>query len=1350
MELLPEHPQPRVSVKRDTGSGSFVRFETSSHPETDDEIQAWILDLFDWEIDGVCGSKLHTPPGSVSNLLDKEGLLPDEKIQAGNFSHSCRRCIVSQNTYHTLQAECLMLNGEYRYSAIGLESIIMGLNGQFHWLNGTIRSPNCQKSDANEWHLLNQPNVKVNTSDLKKFGFTVPAICMDNYGEYQGWHLTLDEKIANDNGRLKLVTPIGLLTIPLFTDYHVSSVAMAMFMDIQHHRSTFQSEDIESRVRSFSQSQRFAQSSKQPLAESLDLKAAALISLMWIRFCRTDTVADLVEYSRICEAINHRLRNEPQPSHELKVLLDHYREMPSHLKAHANTLIQAVNDGRPYTTEAIHILQMVQEVVAKDDESKSFYELELCKMLMFRFDVTSNREDLRTACALAETLCATFVEDDDRKATSLIVFAKCKWEEDLLSDEQKNEQAIINALQKAEQCSTGLNRYHVRQNLFTYRCQNLCTLEAFDCIGLHRELEWLNRMPADFAAKGQKMTLLDEVAYWHNKARIWCLLAQAKAEDSSLIDEAINCAEKSFSICKAARGMQGSRGELFPPILETYAQALAIRFKISYASDDLHQIIEVYQEAVDTCGSLYKRRAYILRSLAEHQLLWHERKRVQGNVDQILLDAFQNAKEAYDSSSEHSNARALCANTLAMALGRRHQVSGDLSLLNEAIQIATNSLATLSDSDVAHTFLEATKCELLFQRFLLQQSIDLYNEAMGVARQHSRRSPFKTIDGPRQVIQIVRLAVKAFEKKFEVLQEDFPSEDISFIRQQCDQIFNLNRTFTRHRAEVGIMLGLLCCMSNEWAAAKKVLEKTTNLIKRLINRSLSRSDQEWCLKHLSKGLPTIASFVALYAAKDDGLSTEEAVLSSLQHLESSRGILARLVFQSKLNLELFQSMDEKAAEEYENLLNRLNSLEAFTSVHGDQALSKHENITRGNAIHQRAKITKRISELEDALGANAENMNFDVLKSLVGKSALVQVIANSGTTIALLVTGAGLRQIELPELKALDIEKNLDRLYGNCRLSKATPLQVYQAGQELREILKWLWDKAVKLILCELGYYPQPNRQYRNRLPRLWWSASGVMSKFPFHAAGEGASKKENVYDYAVCSFTPSMMALKMARDCTAPLENVFDDGILAVSMPTTPGRGWVPLRTEEELKSIKEAAGLVPTCLTNPEKHAVVERINEYGIIHFICHGTSIADNPSFNALILGHQEASAAEHLTVKELSNINRGKAQIAYLAACSTAENSSYELLDESIHLASAFQLVGFPHVIAALWEAKDRGAILLAGLFYQKLNEGVAESNTFESNHDIVAYALHDALCQVRTNHNSRNPLNWVPFVHTGA
>lgn len=1354
MDHLPERTsQPREPSKRDLRLESFVELENHSQSKTDDAFQAWILSLFDWEIDGTCDPKRHTSP-QISILLDKEEPLPDWQSQPGNFSRSSRGVLVDKEW--NLQAQCQTLNGEYNYSAMSLKSIIMGFNGEFHWLDGTMRSPGCQMSDAIEWSLVSGNEVDTNSLHREEIGYWVLARCMDDHGESRTIALTLDDRISNDNGRLKLITPLGLLTIPLFTDYHVSTVAIAMTMSIQQKVPTGQIKDIELHVQRFVQSERFVQSLKQPLAESLDAKAATLISLMWIRFCRMYTVADLVRYRDICEAIRYRLRDKPPPSHELKLLLDHYREMHVGMIKEANGLVQGVEKTKHVfiMNEAIHILQMLQEVIAENDKWRPFVEQSLCRMFLFRYEAVSNREDLRTASALAETFCNTVAEDITHKPYALMILAQCRWEEDRLSGERKNRQAIVEALEEAESCSTGRLQQTVRQNLQTYNVDHFRTYETFDFSELFRELEVLKNAPADIAAEGEEIPVLEKIRYLRNRAQNLGFAYQVRPKDSSLIDEAIKCAERAFFLCKNAIVSYEVSDETYAGALTTYAQTLAVRFKISEASDDLYPIIQMYQEAVKNCRSTSYDRADMLHSLAQHQLLCHERKSglerhraTKGSVDQTLIDAYENARAAYDSSSTESDAQAVYANTLIMTMVQRFGAAGDWSFLNEAIRVAQDSLTTPLRTDRTCIPLEATKCELLFQRFSLQRSTDSYDEAMDAARRYSERSPLETIDGPRQVIRLMSRVMEAFKTKANVLQEELPSEDVAFVRRQCDQILNSDRIQARHRIKAGLILGSLLSASKEWIKCNKAYENTISLINRLITRALSRDDREWLLEQFSTNLPTAASFTARYAAEATGSSVEVVTLSILQRLESSRGILVRLIFQSRLNLELFQSKDDNVAQEYDHLLRKLTLLEAVVSIDGNQFLNSNDNLDR---IQRRAKIVERLSEIENGLDAQTEDISMNVLKSLVGKSAFVQVMASSDTTIALLVTGTELRMIELHELKALDILKNLDRLYGNSRLSKAKPTEVGEAGQELRKILRWLWDKAVKPILSELGYYSKSKKRYSNELPRLWWCASGIMSKLPFHAAGEGIESvnSENVYDYAVSSVTVSFTSLKIARGSIAPSEKVLNDGMLAVSMPTTPGR--LALKAEEELESIQKAGGFIPTYLTNPRKVDVVKALSEYGIIHFICHGTSIAEDPSSSALILGDQKASAAEPLTVKELSTIGFGKARIAYLSACSTAENSSYKLSDESIHLAGAFQLAGFPHVIATFWEAKDRGAIPLAGLFYQNLARAVTELHTFKSNHDVVAYAFHDALCKVRQNKSTRNPLCWAPFVHIGA
>jgi hypothetical protein len=68
------------------------------------------------------------------------------------------------------------------------------------------------------------------------------------------------------------------------------------------------------------------------------------------------------------------------------------------------------------------------------------------------------------------------------------------------------------------------------------------------------------------------------------------------------------------------------------------------------------------------------------------------------------------------------------------------------------------------------------------------------------------------------------------------------------------------------------------------------------------------------------------------------------------------------------------------------------------------------------------------------------------------------------------------------------------------------------------------------------------------------------------------------------------------------------------------------------------------------------------------------------------------------LQELAGFRHSLAQIAYMSACPTAENSSISLANEVIHIA-AFQLLEFPHVIGTLREAANQCATEVTGAFY---------------------------------------------------
>ena len=99
---------------------------------------------------------------------------------------------------------------------------------------------------------------------------------------------------------------------------------------------------------------------------------------------------------------------------------------------------------------------------------------------------------------------------------------------------------------------------------------------------------------------------------------------------------------------------------------------------------------------------------------------------------------------------------------------------------------------------------------------------------------------------------------------------------------------------------------------------------------------------------------------------------------------------------------------------------------------------------------------------------------------------------------------------------------------------------------------------------------------------------------------------------------------------------------------------------------------------------------------------------DPSRSRLLL-HDHVR--DPLTVAALASLDLDQARLAYLSACTTARMSGTRLLDEAIHLASAFQLAGFPRVIGTLWEIDDNTAIAIADTFYAGLPPDLMEPST---------------------------------------
>ena len=108
---------------------------------------------------------------------------------------------------------------------------------------------------------------------------------------------------------------------------------------------------------------------------------------------------------------------------------------------------------------------------------------------------------------------------------------------------------------------------------------------------------------------------------------------------------------------------------------------------------------------------------------------------------------------------------------------------------------------------------------------------------------------------------------------------------------------------------------------------------------------------------------------------------------------------------------------------------------------------------------------------------------------------------------------------------------------------------------------------------------------------------------------------------------------------------------------------------------------------------------------------------------------------------ISELTLTRAQIAYLSACSTAENRANNLTEQVIHVVSGFQLAGLPHVVGCLWPSVDWACVEVADRFYSRLlGKGMQWSG------ERVAAVVREAVMEVREAEMSM-PLTWAQFVH---
>ncbi|MCX4769808.1 CHAT domain-containing protein [Streptomyces sp. NBC_01285] len=821
------------------------------------------------------------------------------------------------------------------------------------------------------------------------------------------------------------------------------------------------------------------------------------------------------------------------------------------------------------------------------------------------------------------------------------------------------------------------------------------------------------------------------------------------AGDEADLNEAINT-------CRASAQATAPGHVLRPARLTNVGLMLWTRYKHSGALSDLDAAVELSYEAVQATSPGQPDRAGMLSNLGLVLAERYERKRTPQDLDEAIL----RSREAVGATHADRPDRSRYLANLCCALNARFQSAGSTADLDEAIESARAACDTIPpDHPELARYFSALGAALV-ARFEKTGSASDLNDAVEAGRMALGSTPAAH---PERAVHLSNLGT-ILQRRYDRAHSQDDADGALAAHLEASRADGAKPSIRIRSARAAAAL----VEQRDPGLAADLLSMAVRLLHEVADHRLNPGDKQHAMSEWS-GLAGDAA--ALTLAVPTGAPADLAV-RALQLLETGRGVLLSKTLDSRSDLADLRREHPGLAKRFENLRDRLDqpadTMAAPADLKGEvtyvlRAVDAEE--------HRRSLVGDQAATLEciraqEGFESFACPPGLDELLSAAAFGPVVSFTISRRRSDALLLTVGGIQALNLPDLTydaLLDRIQVFHRALESIRDPGTSILGRKAAQAELRSVLGWLWNSAAEPVLRSLGFTTEPLAG--ETLPRIWWAPGGLLGLLPLHAAGyhselsgtaPGGERGRTVMDRVVSSYTPTIRALQHARRHRAPVPRVHRS--LIVAMPTTPGiEGRLEhVQVEAELLSYllprptllmehDKAAGNAPhsDSVARPTKDRVREHLPYCGIVHFACHGAHDPADPSQSFLLLHDYKR---DPLTVESVTGMKVEVAQLAYLSACRTAFMGSMELIDESLHLTSAFQLAGFPHVIGTLWEINDEVASYVAADFYAEL--GAAAESTGNVDTDGAAVALHHAVRRVRDQFPA-TPYLWAAHLHAG-
>ncbi|KAF7555681.1 hypothetical protein G7Z17_g2023 [Cylindrodendrum hubeiense] len=595
---------------------------------------------------------------------------------------------------------------------------------------------------------------------------------------------------------------------------------------------------------------------------------------------------------------------------------------------------------------------------------------------------------------------------------------------------------------------------------------------------------------------------------------------------------------------------------------------------LSYLATSLWMSYSMTGTAIDLDAAVQAARQAVEEAPRDHpqRLMWSNTLGVQLFERYCMTGAIIHLNTAIDvtrkllqETTDDDKEQNVWLSNLACYLETRYQRTGADADLDEAIQLARKTVtATPTDpmrrGPYIHTLTEGLQMRYNKKLELhdLEEAIQLMSDAIQTTPKAHEKMPallnllgdlFQSRYFAIGETDDLDMAIETFKRSVDTSEEGQPDRagwlyslglglGHRYARTKSksdrEEALSYHLTALRQtnapipiRIDAGISVFKFYATVHKWQDAFESAKVAVSLIPKLTPRSLQNSDKQHVLSQVM-GLASCAASAALHAG--------QGPLAALDLLEQGRGLLATSLEDMRTDVLDLRERCPKLAERFISVRDELEIPFTRPALFTDE-------ITESCGEAQASRRYEAGNNLDNLIVEIRQQPGFDdFLRTPSAKE--IRFAAECGPIVVINTCDYG--------CDAILIEPHQIRHLALTGIDSNQVKDKFQAGSVGGpKALEWLWDFITRPILHALGFTRSPPD---NAWPHIWWIPTGLLTRFPLHAAGyHNKNSTDTVLDRVISSYSSSIKAIIHGRRrCNS---GVVQADALLVAIPDTPGQ---------------------------------------------------------------------------------------------------------------------------------------------------------------------------------------------------